>query len=645
MQKNLYRYYRIFAIVFILTVVGLFFTLNHTYNDAVQMIVTQFNNQQHLTAKQTSLGIQKNMAYIIESLRALSLEITEAGKDLGKIRELLEITYEQIRALYVNDVAFLDEKGILKIPLTAPQIKGKDFSFREYFQKARTMEALNPVYEFVEFRGIDTGQKGIIIAMPVFDGKGKFKGVVLAPMKVNVLLKGYLLSEPKDSEFWIIDSDNTILFHPRYPYGSSISRFPGIDASFRMFLDDMKRDEGFMGEYVSPERSPTIAASYPIAIADKKIYFVVSSPRKSIENLLVEFNLNYISVTLVSILFIASTLLFIIYSVQKWNTELRAENALRRQAEAELRKHQGNLEQMVAIRTAELQKEIEDRKQIEKELSRHHEHLQELVNERTAELSASNAWLHQEIIEHKRAEERKAELLKELESVNQELRDFAYIVSHDLKAPLRAIGTLANWIAADHKDTLDDEGRQQLDLMVGRVHRMHDLIDSILDYSKVGRIKEKKEEVNVNDLVREVLEMIVPPENVIVTVENELPTIVCEKTRIMEVFQNLLSNAIKFMDKPKGIIRICSTDEREYWKFSVSDNGPGIEKEYFEKIFQMFQTLKSSERQESTGVGLTLVKKIVAMYGGEVWVESEVGKGSTFFFTFSQHKDDAGNFE
>lgn len=291
----------------------------------------------------------------------------------------------------------------------------------------------------------------------------------------------------------------------------------------------------------------------------------------------------------------------------------------------------GNIAQVI-----EYNLDITERKRAEEELSRHRERLQELVKERTAELTAANKWLHQEIIEHKLAEERKAELLKEVESANQELKDFAYIVSHDLKAPLRAISTLANWISTDYEDKLDDEGKQQLALMVKRVKRMNALINGILEYSRVGRIREKKVEVNLNDLVKEVIEMIVPPENITVTVENELPTIVCERTRIMEVFQNLLSNAIKFMDKPAGIIKIGSTVDEGYWKFSISDNGPGIEEEYFDKIFQMFQTLSPADEHESTGVGLTLVKKIITMYGGNIWIESEVGQGSTFFFTLPQ---------
>ena len=162
---------------------------------------------------------------------------------------------------------------------------------------------------------------------------------------------------------------------------------------------------------------------------------------------------------------------------------------------------------------------------------------------------------------------------------------------------------------------------------------MHSLINSILKYSKVGRIREEKTEANMNEVVVEVIDMIAPPKNIQITIENKLPSIVCEKTRITEVFQNLLSNAISYMNKPEGIIKISCTGDNGYWKFSVSDNGPGIEEKYFKKIFQIFQTLSPLDEHENTGIGLTLVKKIVTMYGGDIWVESEVDKGSTFFFT------------
>lgn len=278
-------------------------------------------------------------------------------------------------------------------------------------------------------------------------------------------------------------------------------------------------------------------------------------------------------------------------------------------------------------------RDITERVKAEEELAKHRIHLRQMVKERTTELKMSNEQLQKEIIKHKEAEERKAQLLAEVESINQELKNFAYIVSHDLKAPLRAIGSLANWISTDYADKLDEEGKDQLDMLIGRVHRMNALINGILEYSRVGRVKEEKVRVNLIEIVTEAIEMIAPPENIEITVKNKLPAVICERTRILEVFQNLLSNAVRYIDKPEGMITIACAEDNGFWRFSVSDNGQGIDEKYFEKIFQIFQTLAPSETPDSTGVGLTLVKKIITMYGGKIWVESEPGKGSTFFFT------------
>ncbi len=238
-----------------------------------------------------------------------------------------------------------------------------------------------------------------------------------------------------------------------------------------------------------------------------------------------------------------------------------------------------------------------------------------------------------DITERKQAEEQRARLLREVESANEELRNFAYVVSHDLKAPLRAIGSLADWLATDYADKFDDAGKEQMRLLINRVRRMDGLIDGILQYSRVGREKETMVAVDLGRLIKEVTDLLAPPANITVTVEGDLPTIVTEPTRIQQVFQNLLSNAIKYMDKPEGRIRIACSAEGERWKFSVADNGPGIREQHYGKIFQLFQTLAPRDRVESSGVGLALVKKIVEMYGGQVWVESTVGEGSTFLFT------------
>ncbi len=255
-----------------------------------------------------------------------------------------------------------------------------------------------------------------------------------------------------------------------------------------------------------------------------------------------------------------------------------------------------------------------------------------------------------DITERKQAEERQAKLIQELESINQkveginqELKDFAYIVSHDLKAPLWGIKALADWISADYADKLGEEGREQIESLLAQVKRMHNLIDGVLQYSRVGRVEEEMVQVDLNELVGEVIDMIAPPENIAITVEDQLPIVECGRTRIMQVFQNLLSNAVKYMDKPQGEVRIGCVEEGGFWKFSVADNGPGIDEKHFERIFKIFQTLSSHDEFESTGIGLTVIKKIVGVYGGKVWVQSKVGEGSTFFFTLPKAKKEVAD--
>jgi light-regulated signal transduction histidine kinase (bacteriophytochrome) len=251
----------------------------------------------------------------------------------------------------------------------------------------------------------------------------------------------------------------------------------------------------------------------------------------------------------------------------------------------------------------------------------------------SAELNDANAQLetHIGVVTQKTAELEAAR--RELEGANTELREFAYVVSHDLKAPLRAISSLASWIAADYRDVLDDVGREQLDLMLGRVRRMQALIDGILQYSRLGRVREEVETVNLDDLLAQIIDSLAPPDHIRVTVQPGLPTVTAERTRLQQVFQNLVSNAIKYMDKPQGDIEVTCQERADGWEFAVRDTGPGIDSRYYAKIFQIFQTLSPRDQVESTGVGLALVKKIVEMHGGHIWVESTVGSGSTFRFT------------
>lgn len=237
---------------------------------------------------------------------------------------------------------------------------------------------------------------------------------------------------------------------------------------------------------------------------------------------------------------------------------------------------------------------------------------------------------------------RQAELLRELQAANEELGNFAYVASHDLKAPLRAIGSLAHWISSDYGERFDEEGREQMGLLLSRVKRMDRLIDGILQYSRVGRVRETRSLVDLNELLDETVDLLAPPPQIAVRV-GPLPALVIERTRAQQLFQNLIGNAIQYHDKPSGEIRVECERENGHWHFRVRDDGPGIEPRHWDRIFLMFQSLAPRDRTESTGLGLSLVKKIVEMHGGRIWVESKMHSGSTFHFTLPEAAERNGN--
>ncbi len=244
-----------------------------------------------------------------------------------------------------------------------------------------------------------------------------------------------------------------------------------------------------------------------------------------------------------------------------------------------------------------------------------------------------------DITENRKREEDLFKYSADLERVNQELKSFAYIVSHDLKAPLRAITTMVDWLVTDYDQKLDEEGKNILSLLNNRTKRMHDLIDGILKYSRVGRQDVPLEDIHVGELVKNVCQMLIIPASVTINIQENLPVISAARINLEQIFQNLISNALKFLDKEIGLIHITYYETENEYIFSVEDNGPGIEKRYFTKIFEIFQTLKPRDEFESTGVGLSIVKKIVENIGGRIWVESTIGTGSSFHFSIPKSAD------
>ncbi len=225
----------------------------------------------------------------------------------------------------------------------------------------------------------------------------------------------------------------------------------------------------------------------------------------------------------------------------------------------------------------------------------------------------------------------KDKLLTNLERQNQELNDYAHMVSHDLKSPLQSIDALTTWIKEDYSEVLGDGGREVVNLIRENVEKMDTLILGILEYSTIGKTEKNIYEVDLNILIDDLLLSIDNPNDVKISIPNKLPVVRGDQHRLELLFHHLIHNSIKFNDKGEdGLIEINFSNEGKYWSFSIKDNGKGIEKQYFDKIFIAFQKLENDYK--STGIGLSIVKKIVETYNGEIWLESTPNVETTFFF-------------
>jgi signal transduction histidine kinase len=259
------------------------------------------------------------------------------------------------------------------------------------------------------------------------------------------------------------------------------------------------------------------------------------------------------------------------------------------------------------------------------------------VHERTALDQATS--LEQAIRTQQELLAREQSARAALERSNKELDQFAYVASHDLKAPLRGIANLTQWLEEDLGDRVTGTSLEHMKLLKGRVARMEALIDGILSYSRAGRTQEKPVRVDVGKLLSDSIELLAPGEGIEIVVKPGMPTIETERVPLQQVFMNLLSNAIKHTKRPGAHVEVAATPRDEWYEFSVSDNGTGIAPQYHERIWQIFQTLAPRDKVEGTGIGLSVVQKIVEARGGRAWLESEPGTGTTFYFTWPIHPD------
>ena len=229
-------------------------------------------------------------------------------------------------------------------------------------------------------------------------------------------------------------------------------------------------------------------------------------------------------------------------------------------------------------------------------------------------------------------------LITQLDKTNKELDQFAYVASHDLKAPLRGIANLSQWLEEDLGDAITEDGKAQLNLLRSRVNRMEGLINGILDYSRAGRVRAKPELIATDKLLAEVVELSAPPNGSTIEVGPAMPALRSERVPLQQVFMNLIGNSLKHAKRQDPHVQVSVRDLGNSFEFSVKDNGPGIAPEFHERIWGVFQTLEPRDSVESTGIGLSVVKKIVESKGGKAWVESAEGAGATFRFTWPKQE-------
>jgi PAS domain S-box-containing protein len=253
---------------------------------------------------------------------------------------------------------------------------------------------------------------------------------------------------------------------------------------------------------------------------------------------------------------------------------------------------------------------------------------------RSEELAQLNEWLRQQAVDLQAARDAAERAAAAATEAYRELDQFAYVASHDLKAPLRGISNLAQWLQDDLGEKLTGESGEHMRLLQGRVGRMEALIDGILAYSRAGRTRTAPEPVETGTLVREVIELLAPPAEVTIQMPERFPTVEAERVPLQQVFMNLIGNAMKYTRavRPDALIRIEWKDVGNAFEFAVSDNGPGVAPEYHDRIWGIFQTLAPRDKVEGTGVGLSVVKKVVESRGGNVSIESAPNEGATFRF-------------
>ncbi len=332
-MKSIRDYLGIVVAALAVAFIALAVSLYHTYNEAQSLARSQLGEQQLQLARQSVVSFGKNVDLLARELKWLARRPAAIELDADAFRPIAEESFRYVKGSYVNDIGLLDAGGIVRMPLEAPHLTGKDFSYRRYFKKAAASERLSPTFDLINFKGVDVGETGIAIAMPILTD-GEFRGVVLFTIIVAELIRGLVNDDPIGSRSWVMDSEGNVVFHPSYPTGTKLTELTGGGDSYRRFLGMAMLGRSGKAVYRSPEGRETIASYYPIAIADEMCSFVVATDEDVARGLLASFTADYAVLTAVAFLVVLAGSTAVFWRFSKWNRDL----------ESTVRKRTGDLE-------------------------------------------------------------------------------------------------------------------------------------------------------------------------------------------------------------------------------------------------------------------------------------------------------------
>ncbi len=293
--------------------------LSHqVYRQALQTLTQEFQEQQIIIAHQTANSFEKDIKLIIREVELISGNAFVIDLDLKKAKETLANTYEYLKKFKIVDIAILNSSGVVELPLIAQDLKGVDFSFRKYFIQAKKQNTKKSTHEFITFKGVDKGDKGIVIAMPIIHPQKGFNGVVVLILKTEDFVDGSLSTENEAHTIWVFENGGNVLYFPSHKFGTNIQELANTNTSFLDFFNKIKSTKEVVSEYTSNSGKKMLVAAHSINIVEQKWVVGVTVQQQKLEDSIAHFKTKYISVISLFILLIIAGAGFVLYSFSRW---------------------------------------------------------------------------------------------------------------------------------------------------------------------------------------------------------------------------------------------------------------------------------------------------------------------------------------